>query len=97
MTDAMEDDIITLLSKDDGLPWQFDLESATDQYDRCRSSLFRHPLTTSLAGLVNRPSDLNIFAAPNIACRHEMAKYPSPMVFPIDLGVSGIDQICHGV
>jgi len=59
--------------------------------------LFGDPPSTPLAGLVNRPSDLNILAAPNIAGRHEMAKYPSPAFFPIDLGVPGIDQVCHGV
>jgi hypothetical protein len=73
MTNAAEENVISLLSQDDTLLWQLDLEPAADQYNHCRSLLFIHPFCAPLPTLVSRPSDLNVFAAPYIVAGHEMA------------------------
>ena len=96
MADAVEENVIALLGKDNVLPWQLDLEPAADQYDRRRSVLFGNPFRAPFAPLVNGPSDLYVLAAPDIAAGHEVAQYPPPAFFPVDLRVPGVDQICHG-
>jgi hypothetical protein len=96
MADAVEKNVISLLSQDDALPGQLDLEPAADQYDRCRPPLFSDPFRAPLAAGMNRPSDLYVLGAADITGGHEAAKYPSPAFFTIYLGVPGIDQICHG-
>jgi hypothetical protein len=96
MANAVEDDVISLLSQDDALAWQLGSEPAADQYDRRRSPFLSDPFGAPLTALVNRPFDLNVLAVPDIAGGHEVAQYPSTAILPIYLGIPGIDQICHG-
>jgi hypothetical protein len=96
MANAVENEVITLLSQHDAPPWQLGPEPTADQYDRRRSPLFRYPFLAPFTALVNRPFDLNVCAVPDIAGGHEVAQNPSTAVFPIYLGIPGMDQICHG-
>jgi hypothetical protein len=95
MANAVEDDVIPLLSQDDALARKLSPEPAADQYDRSRSPFLSNPFFAPFATLVNRPFDLHIRAVPDFAGGDEMAKYPSAAAFPIYLGIPGIDQICH--
>jgi hypothetical protein len=95
VADAVEDDIIPLLSQDDTPVWQLGPEPAADQYDRGRSPFLSDPFLAPFAALVNRPFDLNVLAVPDIAGGHEVAEYPATAVLPIYLGIPGVDLICH--
>jgi hypothetical protein len=96
MANAVEDDVISLLSQDDAPAWQLGSEPAADQYDRRGSPFLSDPFGTPLTALVIRPFDLNVLAVPEIAGGHEVAQHPSTAILPIYLGIPGIDQICHG-
>ena len=96
MANAVEHDVVPLLSQDDAPARQLGPEPAADQYDRCRSPFLGDPFFASFAALVNRPFDLNVCTVPDIAGGHEVAQNPSAAAFPIYLGIPGIDQICHG-
>jgi len=96
VADAVEDDVIPLLSQDDAPVRQLGPEPAADQDDRCRSPFPSDPFGAPLTALVNRPFDLNVPAAPDIAGGHEVTEYPATVVLPIYLGIPGVDLICHG-